>query len=76
MRKAFEDKFLKTYQKFTPAQIFQIEGRKAIATVAFLREQGRAENNRLKAAEVLIKKAFPDTEKVELSGALKIKWEG
>ena len=73
MRKVFEEKFLKRYKNKTPQEILHEEGRKALATIAYIRENSRRERMRLKAAEVLVKKAFPDQTITEHSGSIEIK---
>jgi len=72
VRKVYEDRFLKKYKDKSPEEIIEAEGRNALATIAQVREEGRQEQNRLRAAEKMVALAFGEKSRVEQSGEISI----
>lgn len=68
MSNVYEKNFLQDHKDHSPEEILGGLRKKALSTVDCIRSQGRMENNRLKAAVVILDRTDPPKSKLEIEG--------
>ncbi len=63
---AYEQSFLRRYSDTDPHGILKAETKRSLAVVCGIRDQGRDERNKLKAANTLLDRTLPRIEKLEI----------